>query len=206
MKFKVSIVIIAAFLGGLLLCLYTVDETEQVVITEFGRPVGEPIKAPGLQFKWPWRKATFFAKNLLEWDGDPGQIPTLDKTFIWVDTFGRWKIVDPLLFFQTVTNQDGAQARLDDILDAAVRNFITSYPLIESVRRTDRVLESPARDPARPGRGVMSAWSRWAGKRSPGGSWSRPSPSWESSASSWWTSRSSGSITWNRYRNPFTAG
>jgi len=120
---------------------YTIDETQQVVITQFGEPIGDPIKAPGLHFKWPWRTANKFAKNLLEWDGDPGQIPTLDKTFIWVDTFARWKIVDPLTFFRTAINEDNAQARLDDIIDAAVRNFITSYPLIETVRRTDRELE-----------------------------------------------------------------
>ncbi len=124
--------------------LYTVDETQQVVITQFGRPIGDPIKDPGLQFKWPWQTANKFAKNLLEWDGDKGQIPTLDKTFIWVDIFARWKIVDPLTFFKTVRDEDGAQARLDDIIDAAVRNFITSHSLIETVRRTDRELEIAA--------------------------------------------------------------
>jgi membrane protease subunit HflC len=78
----------------------------------------------------------------LEWDGEKGQIPTLDKTFIWVDTFARWKIVDPLKFFQTVNNVTGALSRLDDIIDAAVRNFITSYPLIETVRKTNRELDT----------------------------------------------------------------
>ena len=84
------------------------------------------------------QQANYFPKNLLEWDGDPGQVPTLDKTFIWVDTFARWKIVDPLKFFQTVGNMTGAMGRLDDILDSAVRNFVTSYPLIETVRMTNR--------------------------------------------------------------------
>lgn len=121
--------------------LYTVSETQQVVITQFGKPIGKPIKQPGLKFKWPWQVAHKFAKNLLVWDGEPGQIPTLDKTFIWVDTFAYWKIVDPLTFYQTVTNEDNAQARLDDIIGGSVRNFITSYPLIETVRSTDRVLE-----------------------------------------------------------------
>ncbi|MDO9109981.1 MAG: SPFH domain-containing protein, partial [Desulfatirhabdiaceae bacterium] len=84
---------------------YIVNETEQVVVTQFGRVVGDPKLAPGLYFKVPLiQEATYFPKNLLQWDGDPGQIPTLDKTFIWVDIFARWKIVDPVKFFQTVNN------------------------------------------------------------------------------------------------------
>ena len=118
------------------------DETEQVVVTQFGERIGDPKIEPGFYFRIPFiHKANYFRKNLLEWDGDPGQVPTLDKTFIWVDTFARWKIVDPLKFFETVRNEMGAQARLDDILDAAVRNFITSYPLIETVRKSNRKLE-----------------------------------------------------------------
>jgi membrane protease subunit HflC len=122
--------------------VYVVDETEQVVVTQFGKAIGKPKTDPGLYFKIPViQQANYFPKNLLEWDGDPGQIPTLDKTFIWVDTFARWKIVDPLKFFQTVNNVYAALGRLDDILDAAVRNFITSYPLIETVRMTNRELD-----------------------------------------------------------------
>ena len=133
------IVVLLIFLGG----VYTVDETEQVVVTQFGRAVGEPKTEPGLYFKLPFiQNTTYFPKNLQEWDGDPGQIPTLDKTFIWVDTFARWKIVDPLKFFQTVNNVSGALSRLDDIIDPAVRNFVTSYPLLETVRRTDRELDT----------------------------------------------------------------
>ncbi|MBW1740260.1 MAG: protease modulator HflC [Deltaproteobacteria bacterium] len=134
----IIVVLLLAF-GG----IYTVDETEQVVITQFGRAIGEPKKEPGLYFKIPFiQNANYFPKNLQEWDGDPGQIPTLDKTFIWVDTFARWKIVDPLKFFQTVNNMLGALSRLDDIIDPAVRNFITSYPLLETVRRTNRELDT----------------------------------------------------------------
>ena len=122
---------------------YVVDETEQVVVTQFGKPIGEPKRSPGLYFKLPMiQQANYFPKNLLEWDGDPGQVPTLDKTFIWVDTFARWKIVDPLKFFQTVGNMSGAMGRLDDIIDSAVRNFVTSYPLIETVRMTNRELDT----------------------------------------------------------------
>jgi len=134
----VIIAVLVAF-GG----IYTVDETEQVVVTQFGKLVGEPKTAPGLYLKIPFiQNANYFPKNLQEWDGDPGQIPTLDKTFIWVDTFARWKVVDPLKFFQTVNNVTGALGRLDDIIDPAVRNLITSYPLIETVRRTNRELDT----------------------------------------------------------------
>jgi len=133
----VILLLIVIFSGA-----YIVDETEQVVITQFGKSIGQPKTAPGLYFKIPFiQQANYFPKNLLEWDGDPGQVPTLDKTFIYVDTFARWKIVDPLRFFQTVNNEVGALGRLDDILDAAVRNFITSFPLIETVRRSNRNLE-----------------------------------------------------------------
>ncbi len=143
MKLKALIIVVIIVFIGLYSAAYVVDETEQVVITQFGEAIGNPKTEPGLYFKIPLiQHANYFPKNLLEWDGDPGQIPTLDKTFIWVDTFARWKIVNPLKFFQTVTNLIGAQARLDDILDAAVRNFVTSYSLIESVRRTNRKLDT----------------------------------------------------------------
>ena len=126
---------------------YTINETEQVVITQFGRIIGEPIKDPGLKFKIPFiQKANYFAKNLLDWDGDPGQIPTLDKTFIWVDVFARWKIVDPIKFFQTVNNRLNAMGKLNDIIDPAVRNFITSNSLIETVRKSNRELETTETD------------------------------------------------------------
>lgn len=132
------VIIIAAFASA-----YMVDETEQVVVTQFGKVIGVPKQKPGLYFKIPFiQNATYFPKNLLEWDGDPGQIPTLDKTYIWVDTFARWKIVDPVKFFQTVNNTVSALGRLDDIIDPAVRNFITSYPLIETVRNTNRKLDT----------------------------------------------------------------
>ncbi len=122
---------------------YTVDETEQVVVTQFGRIVGDPKTDPGLKFKIPFiQTANYFNKNLLEWDGDPGQIPTLDKTFIWVDTFARWKIVDPIKFFQTVNNRFNAIGKLNDIIDPAVRNFITSHHLIEAVRSSNRELDT----------------------------------------------------------------
>ena len=122
---------------------FTVSETEQVVITQFGRIVGDAIKDPGLKFKLPFiQKAHVFNKNILEWDGEPGQIPTLDKTFIWVDAFARWRIVDPVKFFQTVNNRLNAMSRLNDIIDPAVRNFITSHKLIDAVRKSNRELDT----------------------------------------------------------------
>ncbi len=130
--------LIAAFSSA-----YVVGEAEQVVITQFGELVDEPILEPGLYFKIPViQKANYFPKRLQSWDGDSGQIPTLDKTFIYVDTFARWRIVDPLLFFQTVNNVTSALARLDDIIDSAVRNLVTSYPLIETVRMSNRELDT----------------------------------------------------------------
>jgi membrane protease subunit HflC len=136
----IAVAVIAFFIYG---AAYTVDETEQVVVTQFGRIVGEPITDPGLKFKIPFiQTANYFNKNLLEWDGDPGQIPTLDKTFIWVDAFARWKIVDPVKFFQTVNNRFNAVGKLNDIIDPAVRNFITSHHLIEAVRSSNRELDT----------------------------------------------------------------
>jgi membrane protease subunit HflC len=135
----IAVAVIAFIIYG---AAYTVDETEQAVVTQFGRIVGDPKTDPGLKFKIPFiQTANYFNKNLLEWDGDPGQIPTLDKTFIWVDTFARWKIVDPIKFFQTVNNRFNAIGKLNDIIDPAVRNFITSHHLIEAVRSSNRELD-----------------------------------------------------------------
>ncbi len=139
-SFVLTVAMIAA--AVLYASAYIVDEREQVVVTRFGR-VMRTKTDPGLGFKLPFlEKANYFPKNLQEWDGDPGQIPTLDKTYIWVDAFARWKIIDPIKFFQTVGDMNRAMSRLDDIIDPAVRNFITSYRLIETVRRTNRELDT----------------------------------------------------------------
>lgn len=119
--------------------LFTVIETEQVVVTQFGKPVGQPITTPGLKMKLPFvQKTHAFEKRFLEWDGDPNQIPTLDKRFIWVDSYARWRITDPLLFFQRLYDERGAQSRLDDILDGETRNTIAKNELIDLVRSTNR--------------------------------------------------------------------
>ncbi len=122
--------------------LYVVNETEQVIITQFGKPVGEAVKDAGLHFKTPFiQKANSFEKRWLEWDGSPNQIPTQDKKYIWIDTYARWRIADPLIFFQSVRDERGAQSRLDDILDGETRNAVANYPLIELVRSTNREMQ-----------------------------------------------------------------
>ena len=143
MKATYILLVIVIFLGLIVAAsgLYTVKMTEQVIITRFGKPVGEPITEPGLHWKRPFiEKANRFEKRILEWDGDPNQIPTQDKKFIWVNTYARWRIVDPLKFFQSVRNETGAHARLDDIIDAATRDSITSHILLEVVRNSNRTM------------------------------------------------------------------
>ena len=118
---------------------YTVSETEQVIITQFGEPVGDPVTTPGLHFKVPFiQRTNVFDNRFLEWDGNPNQVPTRDRRFIWVDTYARWRITDPLLFFQRLRDERGAQSRLDDILDGETRNAVARHNLIELVRSTNR--------------------------------------------------------------------
>ncbi|HUG44851.1 MAG TPA: protease modulator HflC [Acidobacteriota bacterium] len=133
-------VLLLAVLGG---TVYRVEETDQVIITQFGEPVGSPVVEPGLHLKIPFiQKANFFDKRFLEWDGDPNQVPTRDKRFIWVDTYARWRITDPLLFFQRLRDERGAQSRLDDILDGETRSAVARHDLVEVVRSTNRDPES----------------------------------------------------------------
>lgn len=120
---------------------FTVHETKQAIITMFGKPVGGAIREPGLHFKLPFiQKLHEFEKPWLEWDGDANQIPTRDKKYIWVDTYARWRISDPLLFFQTVRDERGAHTRLDDIIDGETRNAVANHNLIEIVRTSNREL------------------------------------------------------------------
>ncbi len=123
----------------LMTSVYVVNEPEQVIVTQFGKPVGDPVLTPGLKFKLPFiQKVHRFEKRFLEWDGDPNQLPTRDKRFIWVNMYARWRITDPLLFFQRLRDERGAQTRLDDILDGEVRNAIASYNLVQVVRTSNR--------------------------------------------------------------------
>ena len=132
----VLVLLVIATLGG---AFYVVNEAEQVIITQFGKPVGDPVTTPGLKVKMPFvQTANYFEKRFLEWDGDPNEVPTKDKRFIWVDTYARWRISDPLLFFKRLSDERAAQSRLDDILDGETRNTIANHDLIEVVRSTNR--------------------------------------------------------------------
>ena len=135
----VIILLVVATLGG---AFFRVNEAQQVIITQFGEPVGEPITTPGLKIKMPFiQTANYFDRRFLEWDGEPNEVPTKDKRFIFVDTYARWRITDPLLFFQRLRDERGAQSRLDDILDGETRNTIANHNLIEVVRSTNREFE-----------------------------------------------------------------
>jgi len=129
----IVIVILLLAQGG----FYVVNESEQAVVTQFGKPVGA-VSYPGLHFKIPFiQDVNRFERRILKWDGDPNQIPTKDKKFIWVDTTARWRIKDPLLFFRTVASERGAQGRLDDIIDSVVRDAVSGHLLVELVRGVD---------------------------------------------------------------------
>jgi len=141
---KTLIVIGAAILVLLFIAgsVYVVSETNQVVITQFGEPIGGAVTKPGLHFKTPFiQKANYFEKRWLEWEGDPNQIPTKDKKYIWVYTYCRWRISDPLVFFQRVQDERGAHSRIDDVVDGETRNAIGKFDLIELVRTSNREFE-----------------------------------------------------------------
>ncbi|MBN1559433.1 protease modulator HflC [candidate division KSB1 bacterium] len=141
---RLTLILLAIFIGVIMVSqtLYTVDETEQAIITMFGEPRGEPVKDAGLHLKLPFiHKAIFFEKRIMEWDGNQNEIPTSDKRYLLVDTFARWRIVDPLKFFQSVNNEEKAQSRLDDIIDGITRDYISKNLLIEVVRSSNREME-----------------------------------------------------------------
>ena len=132
----------AALVLLLFSAVYTVSETEQAIIVQFGRPVGGVIDRPGLHVKLPFIQTVYrFDKRWLEFDGDPNEIPTRDKKYIWVDTYARWRISDPLRFFQAVRDERGGQSRLDDIVDGETRNAVASFDLIEIVRSSNRAFQ-----------------------------------------------------------------
>lgn len=138
---KLITILVVVFVAIVLLSqsLYIVREMEQVVVTQLGNPVGDAVTTPGLKFKIPFiQKANFFEKRFLEWDGDPNQVPTKDKKFIFVDTYARWQISDPLQFFKRLRNERGAQSRLDDLLDGETRDNVANHNLEELVRNTNR--------------------------------------------------------------------
>lgn len=119
--------------------IFVLNETQQAIVTQFGRPVGAPRTSPGVHFKVPFiQTVQFFDKRFLEWDGDPNQVPTKDKKFIFVDTYARWQITDPLQFFIRLRDERSAQSRLDDILDGETRNAVAGNELLDLVRSTNR--------------------------------------------------------------------
>jgi modulator of FtsH protease HflC len=137
LKFIVILAVVLGFVGAN--SFYILDETQQAIVTQFGKPVGEPRVNPGLKFKTPFiQKVQFFDKRYLEWDGDPNQVPTKDKKFIHVDTYARWEITNPLQFYIRLRDERSGQSRLDDILDGETRNAIASNDLIEIVRSSNR--------------------------------------------------------------------
>jgi len=142
-----ALVVLAVFLvlGLVTGAAYTVSETQQVIITQFGKPVGEPVTDAGLHFKLPFiQEVNRIDKQILEWDGARTEMPTKDKLYISVDTFGRWRITDPLEYFRRLRDERSAQSRLEDILGSETRNAIAKHDLIEVIRTTkDR---EPTRD------------------------------------------------------------
>ena len=126
---------------------FTVQETEQVILTQFGQPVGAPIVNAGLHFKVPFiQEVNIVDKRVLEWDGPSAEMPTRDKLYIIVDAFGRWQVKDPLQFFLRLRDVRSAQSRLDDILGSEMRNTIARHDLVEMIRTTKG--RKPVIDPA----------------------------------------------------------
>jgi membrane protease subunit HflC len=137
MKIKLIIIIVALIV--LFNAFYIIDERQQVIITQFGKPVGDAITDAGLQIKIPFiQKVHFFDKRIMEWDGDAKQIPTSDKRYIWIDTFSRWQINDPLKFYETTRYEASAHSRLDDIISGITRDVISSNRLLEIVKSSNR--------------------------------------------------------------------
>lgn len=136
---KIGLLLALAFVVVLYAFMFVVNETQQVVVTEFGKPVGEAITEPGIYFKIPFiQKANFFDKRFLEWDGDQAEVSTEEKQLIFVDTYARWQITDPLQFFKRLTNERGAQSRIDDILDGETKDHIAKNKIRDLVRSTNR--------------------------------------------------------------------
>ncbi|MDA0681080.1 MAG: protease modulator HflC [Proteobacteria bacterium] len=139
------LVVVGLAIFVLMNSIYTVSEVQQMIITQFGKPVGEPITAAGLKIKTPFiQEVNPIDKRILEWDGSPSDMPTKDKLYISVDLFARWRITDPLQYFLRLRDERSAQSRLDDILGSETRNAVAKHELIEIIRTTkDRV---PLRD------------------------------------------------------------
>ena len=197
------VIVVALALTG---TLYVVNEMEQVIITQFGRPEGVPISDPGVHFKIPYiQKTNYFEKRFLEWDGAANQIPTKDKKFIWVDTYARWRIADPLLFFQRLRDEMGAQSRLDDILDGETRNSIAKHNLVEIVRSSNREFER-SEDLDATDEAEIFETIKFGRNEITREILAAPPPSWPLSASSWWICASNVSTTSRKCGRRSTSG
>ena len=134
----IGVIIIIALIVTVANGFFILQEGRQAIITQFGRPVGQPITAAGLHFKLPFiQEVTYFEKRILIWDGDPNQIPTNDKTFVYLDVTARWRIANALTFLQAVNNEARAQTILDDIIDGTVRDLVNKNDLVEIIRSSD---------------------------------------------------------------------
>jgi membrane protease subunit HflC len=140
---RLVLAIVAGFFGLIIInsALFIIDQTQQAIITQFGKPIRE-ITEPGLKVKLPFvQQVVILDKRLLQWDGRPTRIPTLDKKYIWVDICARWRIVSPLKFLQSVEGSETiAQSKLDNIIEGAMRNRIADNALIEVVRNSNRAI------------------------------------------------------------------
>lgn len=144
-KVTIFLIVLVCFVITLQQSLYTVDEVEQVIITQFGKPIGEPVMTAGLNAKMPFiQSVNAIDKRILEWDGAPSDMPTKDKLYISVDLFARWRITDPLQYFLRLRDERSAQSRLDDILGSETRNAVAKHKLIEIIRTTND--RKPLRD------------------------------------------------------------
>lgn len=141
---KLALLLVALLvIGGLVFstCAYTVGEAEQVIITEFGKPIGGPVTEAGLHWKTPFiQEVRRFEKRVLRWHGEPREISTREKKFIFLDTMARWRIADPLVFLQSVASVDNAKQRLDNIIDGVVKDTVSSNVLIDVVRTSNRTM------------------------------------------------------------------
>jgi len=138
-KTKQIVILVVLGIGTYILTssIYTVSEVQQVIITQFGKPVGDPVTSAGLKFKVPFiQDVNAIDKRILEWDGSPSDMPTKDKLYISVDLYARWRITDPLQYFLRLRDERSAQSRLDDILGSEIRNAVAKHELIEIIRTT----------------------------------------------------------------------
>ena len=137
--------------------IFITNEAQQAIVTQFGKPVGEPIVNAGLKFKIPFiQKVIMFDKRILEWDGAANEIPTKDDKYIFIDTFARWRISDPLTFFKAAKNERNAQSRLDDVIDGIVRDEISNRNMEEIIRSSGRSMETYEDEPTTVNAGARS--------------------------------------------------